>query len=47
VAAARHATEFDQRLTFQRLAAETAAAVATFQQRGVKNGSADRYQRVA
>jgi glycosyltransferase involved in cell wall biosynthesis len=47
VAAARHATEFDQRLTFDRLAAETAAAVATFQLRGVKDGSADRYQRVA
>jgi glycosyltransferase involved in cell wall biosynthesis len=47
VAAARHATEFDQRLTFDRLAAETAASVATFQLRGVKDGSADRYQRVA
>jgi glycosyltransferase involved in cell wall biosynthesis len=46
-AAARHATAFDQRLTFDRLAAETAAVVAAFQQRGVNDGSADQYQRVA
>lgn len=47
VAAARHATVFDQRLTFDRLAAETAAVVAAFQLRGGRDGSADRYQRVA
>ncbi len=42
-AAARHAAGFDQRLTFERLAAETTAVVAAAQTQGVAHGAASRH----
>jgi glycosyltransferase involved in cell wall biosynthesis len=51
-AAAAHATAFDQRLTFDRLAAETVALVTAARsrqgrpQRGASDAAADRHQRV-
>ena len=45
VAAAEHATRFDQRTTFEQLAAETTAVVAASQARGVRHGAALRYRR--